>query len=217
MRKILLMGLVVALFAVPIGVLADETQPDCEADQKAGSGDKFSERSRPLRPLAGACEGEQWDGQDTNSAALVDYRSSQAGSQPNVNDNGATDAVHVRASTGSGTYTRTDIFGVGAVGAYTSGTTTAVYLQDYSEDTLGSLGITDEWGMAYNAAHTAVYGSGHTNQELSDGNVLAGVVHFAHITQGSDFGEEDVNCTQADYAAGTCSRDNTAITVELLG
>lgn len=221
MRNLVLLGLTAAL-CVSAFVVADETAPDCETNQKAGQGDKISERSAPLRSGqgSGACEGEQWDGQDSVNQNTAGVNAGAAGNQPNINDNGPQDALHLRvsAATSGAAYARTDIFGVGAAAAYTDGTTSAVYLQDYSDSLSQATGLGDEYMLAYNAAHDAAFGTTH---DYSD-NWLAGAVHLAHITQGENFGEESPSCTQdagtsgASYADGTCNRDNTAVTVELV-
>lgn len=103
--------------------------------------------------------------------------------------------------------------GNGADGAALGTAELGIYLEDNSDQLAAGLGIVDEWDLAFNAAHAAAHGTSH---DSTGGNVLASVVHFAHITQGQNVNEESPNCTDASYAEGTCTRDNTAATVELL-
>lgn len=192
------------------GAGTDQTgrTPACTADQS----DSLSDRTRgqPVR----ACEGEHWEGNDPINGdgnpdqvgTTVAFRNSGNGNLdggPGANDGDDTDTVStdellgVRVSAGAGqAYVSAQIGGVGSAAVFTSGTMTAVFLQDYSE----------------NSAGCAI---ASPTQEC---NGLASIVNRVGITRGV-VGEEDANdpsCTVDGYqTSGVCKRDNTAATVDL--
>lgn len=272
MRTPFVVALVTAL-ALSATAFVAATSADCED----GQNDKISQITAPGRPTAGACEGEQWDGEDTTGAtesgdvtlwyldpngridrAGVGYRSTSGmDSRPDVNNNGPADAAHVRVigqgspgwkegtyNVGDGTlYVMVDVWGVAQTGVSASGhqdlapciadgsslcspnvgpgpdgalvgtAEVAWYGEDNTDQSFGATGLTPTFDSAYNVAHNAVHGTTHGT---TGGNVLASAVHFVHITQGNDVNEENPDCSQATYDGGTCTRDNTAATVELL-
>jgi hypothetical protein len=84
-----------------------------------------------------------------------------------------------------------------------------------------------QWDTVYNAGFSAVWGVPGTQQSTcatTGGYVLADLVHVPRVTEGQYVGPESGSgstntggaCTQQSYVAGTCTRDNTAITIELL-
>ncbi|MHB8585956.1 MAG: hypothetical protein ACYDDF_09020 [Thermoplasmatota archaeon] len=147
------------------------------------------------------------------------------------------DVAHARAVAGpnanSGTvyvYTTVDIYSVGdsSVAVDPVHGTAAWYGQDNTAQGLDRTGTACTEDTAYNAAYSSVWGKPGTQPGCTNGPgygyVLADGIHFGHVTEGAFVGPESGPgsnnaggaCTQSTYTAGTCTRDNTAITVELL-
>lgn len=260
----------------------EDSQRAADGDTTTGDADKISDRWNQIENALGqdaghVCEGEHYEGADSTGVGescggggldtvLLDpngridqvavcYNAGPTKDKPDLQNNGPTDAVHLRVA-GQGSpgwkdgnynvnegavFAGVEIWGVGAVrlsgeGAQrvapcvASGTTPCspntdvengigaatlgVYLEDHSDQAAEFAGIDDEYGGAYNAAHQAAGFGSHSNGP--EGNLLASIVHFPHITLGQDVGEEDTDCTQDAYVGGSCKRDNTAASVELL-
>lgn len=203
---ILFLAAAMIAVAAPIAI-ADETAPDCEANQPWIGYTSTSDVQATYESLGSpgglyVCEGEHWDGQDTvgsqetstsNCAAAPQVSASGVawcmGSDPNEGDSdptaGAT-PVALRVSAGDGAYVGSSIFSVGRAVVYTDGSNTvAVYIRDNTP-----------------------------------GELLAQVVSAPRITQGH---VDPNDCSQAEYQAGAeahdgtkCGRDNTAITLTIL-
>jgi len=195
----------VLLASAPL-VAADETNPDCEADQQWIGYDEQEANTATIGALAPlyVCEGEHWDGQDTVrggesatsdclTAVNVDPSGNVdlcMGADPNQGEADPIDGaspVALRVSTsGSQVYTGANIFSVGRAVVYTDGSgMVAVYLRDNTPT-----------------------------------NLLAQAISAPGITQGTP---GDADCDQETYAEGAntnnrdlCTRDNTAITVNIL-
>lgn len=202
--------LIASLAVSGVAVAADDpagsdeygATPECQAGQK----DRVSDRTAPLASRVRACEGEHWEGEDEASANrdCADVVSANTISTGNCGKGnsiygGASDdpgqlGVRVSQNGAGASYVSAQIGGVGQANVYQDGNgLVAIFLQDFS-DTLGFTCI------AFSA---------------QDCNALAEVVHAAGITQGAAVGEEEPDCTIASYGAGTCTRDNTAVTVDV--
>lgn len=194
--------ILIASLALSGVALADDSNdqygatPDCNA----GQSDAVSEgtASAPFR----ACEGEHWEGGDAASGNTGDCNAATTTTVAFENcgnghfDQGSDEPgqLGVRVSQGTGAYVSAQIGGVGQAAVYTDGSgLVAVFLQDYSD----TLGVTC---LAFAA---------------QDCNALAEAVHAAGITRGAAVGEEDPDCTVDSYAAGACTRDNTAVTIDV--
>lgn len=199
--------ILIASLALSGVAAAEDDQVGATPDCNDGQRDRVSERSAPLTAAGGprACEGEHWEGGDAASGNSGDCNSLTTTTVATENCGGghwdtssqAPGDLGVRVSQGDGVYTSAQIGGVGQAAVYASGDgLVAVFLEDYSEE----LGVTC-------AAFQA--------QEC---NALAEAVHAAGVTQGAAVGEEDPDCTvdqgETSYAAGKCTRDNTAVTVD---
>lgn len=200
---IILLAAAFVLVGVPFAA-ADESDPDCEADQPwigyRTTGPVrsvyYTNAPAPLNTV-NTCEGEHWDGQDSvqpdqsttcTPSANPDPADFFVGSCLNADPNTAlgedpTNPLGFRVSTdGSQVYTAANIALVGRAAVYVGQDSAGVYLRDNTPS-----------------------------------NVLATVVSSARVTQGY---VDETDCSQATYQEGAmtgtplCGRDNTAITVE---
>lgn len=193
--SILVLAMTLTVVGVPLAA-ADETHPDCEADQP-GIGYRNlavvwqTVGSKPV------CEGEHWDGQDPINAQqasctgtvnpdplLIGVCLGQDVNSAPSDDTTNPVGLRVSSDSSSQVYVATNIANVGRAAAYVGPEMVGVYLRDNTP-----------------------------------GNLLAVVVSSARITQGY-VNEND--CSQREYQAGAlagdptmCGRDNTAITILL--
>ncbi len=218
---LLALGLVLAAPAA----FADEKHPDCEEYQdtyfypdntdEEGNRQKNPEKTR-------VCEGEHWDGQDTTNSSdeptqattdgentyvsLFAYKDPES---PDVDQNGVLDAFHMRLSMDGSehVYFYGGLYGVGETAAdvNTADKRAAWYGKDGTNQ--GPLGPV--WMEIID-----LYNRDDADADGADGNFIAWVVgESGMLPQGMATGEND--CTQHEYQTSDCTRDNTAITMEL--